>query len=254
MSSSRAIASAQQRRVSMKKPIVPPNNNNPRKSIASRGTFNNIQQRQQLQQLQQQQLQQQQLQEQQRQLASRPRQGQIQLPLQQQSTVVAQRHKLSLPQAISLLSDRVSAIENEIYCDEESDTDDYIENKGNIANKVEKVGDDNKKYVLNALVSRIEKLEPLLEQYEELKFKIKTINDNLVVLNKLKVLSDECNKDSHEIMDAPSETSETDETDETDETNPLLDCNDQQSVTYNEIVSDVQYSTNDYSTINLDNE
>ena len=61
MSSSRAMASAQQKRVTMQKSIAPTNNSNPRRSIASRGRFNVNPRNKQISQQQQQQQQQQQM-------------------------------------------------------------------------------------------------------------------------------------------------------------------------------------------------
>ena len=194
MSSSRAMASAQQKRVTMQKSIVPVNNSNPRKSIASRGRFNTnprrkqlLQQQQQQQQPQQQMIpqqqqmipQQQQMIPQQQQMMSPQNDQFIQMLMQNNSnsnsnsnsnyspmsfqspSPVKSNKKIHINQVVSVLSQKIAHIERVMFGGNENEVNIPFTRQNDSELEL-----DNS--VLAAIIERIEHLEKHVSKYKEL--------------------------------------------------------------------------------------
>ena len=223
MSSSRAMASAQQKRVTMQKSIAPANNSNPRRSIASRGRFNAnprknqmLQQQQQQQMLQQQMLQQQQMipqqQQQQQQMIPQQQQQQQQMipqqndqfmqmqnnftnsnqnydynpmPFQSPSPVKSNK-KIHVNQAVSLLSQKIANVERIMFGDNDNDMNFNFAKKNN--NEI-----DNS--VLTTIIERIEKLEKSVLMFDNLK---ELIESNTKAIEELQCEDDTTNEENDE--------------------------------------------------------
>lgn len=170
MSSSRAMSSAQQRRVTMQKPVVPMNNGNPRKSIASRGQFQNQSRNTRQPQRISTQMQQPPPQMQMQQMQYNPQEF-------QQPVVERSSKRIHVSQALSNLSLRVTNLENGLYGDD-VETD---ENDNPVVRLKEESDIDSS--VLNAIVERIEILETTFAKISQLEELISNNTKMIELLN-----------------------------------------------------------------------
>lgn len=214
MSSSRAMAGAQQRRVTMQKTIAPVRNSNPRKSIASRGRFN----------------------------APVARQPQVRVepqfaPIQQEnmnydpSPMMRPNKKIHVNHAVSILSKRITHIENVMYGEDYDGSSEVELDFALLRNQKSEQMDTS---VFNAIIERLEKLEKKVQNYEELR---QMIEQNTISIEEVKTdfksLESEINEDESE-----------DEDEEQQEETPQNNVN--------VIIEDVSDSEDDYFNRNTD--
>ena len=271
MSSSRAMASAQQKRVTMQKSIAPANNSNPRRSIASRGRFNVNPKKNQMLQPQQQMVQQQppmvqqqppMVQQQQQQMFPQqplmvPQQQQMipqqndqflqmqnnfasnsksnydysPMPFQSPSPVKSNK-KIHINQVVSILSQKIANVERIMFGDNDTEMKLSFAKKNN--NEI-----DNS--VLTIIIERIEKLENSVLMFDNLK---ELIDSNTKAIEELQRENDKDYDDSEDDV-----TNEDDIINEDDVTNE--DANDENinvqtnTQNVNLIVEDVSDSEED---------
>lgn len=252
MSSSRAMASAQQKRVTMQKSIAPANNSNPRRSIASRGRFNNSKRNQVMThpspQLQQPQLQ--------HQYSSQLLPQSLNTPLNTQNnlnyntmsfqsdTPLKSNKKIHVNQAVSLLSQKIAHLERLFF-------DENAENNINI-NCLNKQNTEIDNSVLTAIIERIENLEKRVQTFisiNDLNQIKELINSNTKAIEVIQKANDEyLNNFDNNCQDNISENSNNsnnsdDDNDDDDETNSIIDTYD--NLDYNQNVNLIIENVND---------
>ena len=219
MSSSRAMAGAQQRRVTMQKTIAPVRNSNPRKSIASRGRFNAP--------------------------VAQP-QPQVRVepqfaPIQQEnmnynpSPVMRPNKKIHVNHAVSILSKRITHIENVMYGEDYDGSSEVELDFALLRNQKSEQMDTS---VFNAIIERLEKLEKSVLNYEELR---QMIEQNTISIEEVKTdfksLESEINEDESEDEDEDKDEEQQEETHQNN---------------VNVIIEDVSDSEDDYFNRNTD--